>query len=198
LERHLLEELHYITHISNALSICERGLLSHRLAARIDHNDVSSEEVQDRRTGKRVPGGLLLHDYVNTYITARNPMLYKVKEGRLDELCVVRISPAVLDLPDVVMTDRNAAATLCRFQPPAHALPSVELKLIKRRYWGDGDALEQERCWNAKFTEVLVPQRIDVEHLTGIYVANETARATLVEAGCPLSVTINRHLFFLS
>jgi hypothetical protein len=197
-ERHELEELHYITHTLNVPSICEHGLLSHRLAARVSHEDVSSKEVQDRRKGKRVPGGLLLHDYVNTYVTARNPMLYAIKDGQLDDLCVVRVSPAVLDLPDVVMTDRNAAASLCRFQPPAEALANVELRLIRRRYWGDGDALEQERCWNAKFTEVLVPQRIVVEHLTGIYVANDTARTALVDGSCPLSATINRHLFFLA
>lgn len=197
MQREKLAELHYIAHVANVPSICERGVLSHRRAARVGHRSVADPEVQDRRKGKRVPGGLLLHDYANLYITARNPMLFKrIEDGLLDVLCVVRVSAAVLDLEGVVITDRNAATFGCRFKPAPEGLADIDTELIARTYWKDGDALEQERCWNAKFTEVLVPHQIEPCHLTGIYVGTSTAKATLGADGVSLDISRDNDLFF--
>ncbi len=71
-----LDELHYITLIDNVASILTKGILSHRLAEKVPHGSVAMQEVQDRRRNKKVPGGRMLHEYVNTYFSARNPMLY--------------------------------------------------------------------------------------------------------------------------
>lgn len=197
MERDEVEELQYITHVDNIASIAERGILSHRWAGRVAHVDVSLAEVQDRRKSKRIPGGLLLHDYANAYLTARNPMLFKrISEGMLDELCVVRVSSEVLELEGVVMSDRNAAASFCRFQPPEAALPAIDVELVERVFWTDGSQLERELCWNAKFIEVLVPQRIPAEHLIGAYVGSSDAHHILKAADCGLAVEMNRHLFF--
>ena len=198
MERDEIEELQYITHVDNVASIAERGILSHRRAERLEHVDVSLAQVQDRRKGKRLPGGLLLHDYANTYLTARNPMLYKrISEGMLDELCVVRVTSEVLELEGVVMSDRNAAASFCRFRAPEAALPAIDAELIERVFWTDGSQLERELCRNAKFIEVLVPQRIQPEYLIGAYVGSTDARLTLEAADCGLDVEMNKHLFFL-
>jgi hypothetical protein len=70
------------------------------------------------------------------------------------------------------------------------------MSLIEQTYWTDGDALEQTRCWNAKFTEVLVPNSIDPGYLEGIYVGTAAAHKALSDADCPLPVSINRRLFF--
>jgi hypothetical protein len=193
-----VEELHYITHVENIVSICEQGILSHRRAEMVPHNDVSDPEVQDRRKGKRVPGGLLLHDYANTYVTARNPMLFeRIRSGYLDELCVVSVEPSILDLEGVVMTDANAASSFCRFRPPSEALPDLDLALVRRTYWTDGSALEQHRCRNAKFSEVLIPQKIDPHHLTGVvHVGSCAATEGLEGYGCPIEIEHNKRLFF--
>ena len=58
MERAKLKELHYITHVDNVASICAKGILSHRLASRVGHKSVADAEVQSRRSGRRVPGGL--------------------------------------------------------------------------------------------------------------------------------------------
>lgn len=50
-----------------------------------------------------VPGGRPLHEYVNLYFCARNPMLFRIKDLHL-ELCVLQIDTNVLDLPGVVIT----------------------------------------------------------------------------------------------
>ena len=72
------------------------------------------EEIQDRRKIKVVPGGRPLHEYVNLYFDARNPMLYKRRDQHLS-ICVLRIDPTVMELPGVVITDSNASSGYARF-----------------------------------------------------------------------------------
>jgi hypothetical protein len=197
MERERLNELHYITHLDNLPSICSLGVLSNRRAARVGHRSVADPEVQDRRKRKRVPSGLLLHDYANLYVTARNPMLYKrIRDGQIDELCVVRISTAVLNLDGVVVTDRNAAKFGCGFKSPSEGIDDIDGELLTRTYWGDGDALERERCWNTKFTEVLVPDRVPAGCLQGLYVGTGPARSALEAQNLPLEISKNAVLFF--
>jgi hypothetical protein len=97
MERHELAELHYITPISNLHSILEHGVLSHRRAQAFNPTSVAMQEVQDLRAGRRVPGGLPLHEYANLYICARNPMLFKRLFSR-NEICVLSLLPTVVDL----------------------------------------------------------------------------------------------------
>jgi hypothetical protein len=54
-----LQELHYITIISNIPSIMTKGILSHKRSKRINHNSVAMEEIQERRKKKIVPGGVI-------------------------------------------------------------------------------------------------------------------------------------------
>jgi hypothetical protein len=68
MKRNELEELHYITTIRNVPSIMSKGILSHKLVRKIDHNSVAMEVIQERREKKVVPGGRPLHEYVNLYI----------------------------------------------------------------------------------------------------------------------------------
>ncbi|HUB99422.1 MAG TPA: DUF4433 domain-containing protein [Solirubrobacterales bacterium] len=198
MRREDLQELHYITHVGNVPSICERGILSHRRAGAIKHISVAHSEVQDRRRGKRVPGGLLLHDYANLYMTARNPMLYlrARANGLADELCVLQVSQSVLDLPDVVVTDMNAASPYCRFSSVADGLEEVDAERVFRHYWTEGDALEQERCKKAKCAEVLVPGSVDPGCLEGIYAGTKTATGTLESLALDLEITLDADLFF--
>lgn len=199
MERGQLKELQFITHVDNVPSICAAGILSNRRASRLTHKSVADPEVQERRKGKRVPSGLLLHDYANLYVTARNPMLYKrIRDGQTDELCVIRVSTDVLDLDGVVVTDRNAAKFGCGFKSPVEGIDDIDGALLTRTYWGDGGALEQERCWNTKFTEVLVPNRVTPQYLQGLYAGTSAARATLASQGLPLAISENARLFFNS
>jgi hypothetical protein len=200
LRRDELKELHYIAHVDNLHSICSRGLLSHRKAAALAHRSVADPEVQDRRKGKRVPGGLLLHDYANLYMTARNPMLYKLAkhDGYMDELCVVKVSHEVLDLPEVVIADMNAASSYCRFYPAPQGLSDVDSSRVFRHYWTDGDALEQWHCKKAKCAEVLVPGRVEPTYLTGVCVGTSAAKAAVEAQSASLRLVKDPELFFES
>ncbi len=79
-------------------------------------------------------------------------MLYKLARGEelADELCVIRVSNAILDLPEVVVSDMNAASPYCRFHAAAEGLEHIDEERVFRHYWTDGDAIEQEQCKKAK------------------------------------------------
>jgi hypothetical protein len=74
------------------------------------------EVIQERREKKIVPGGRPLQEYVNLYIHARNPMLYVLQSRHID-LCILRVSTEILDLPGVIITDSNASSDYARFAP---------------------------------------------------------------------------------
>lgn len=115
MRRDELDELHYITPIENLPSIMTHGVLSHRKAAAVTHRSVAMTHIQQRRAAVVVPGGRRLHEYVNLYICARNPMMF-VRKRQHRILCVLRIESAVLDLPGVVVTDGNASSVHVLFR----------------------------------------------------------------------------------
>ena len=189
-------ELHYITHISNMPSIMKNGILSHNLAGRVKHKSVAMQDIQKRRTYKRVPGGKFLHDYVNLYFCARNPMLYKRKELH-DELCVLRIDKAVLNLQNVVITDGNSAADYTAFAPSPKGLSKIEHSLVFAKYWTDQDPVKERAKKRAKCAEVLIPNIVNVRYIMGAYVSCNKAKIELEKLTPNLNVTIDLQLFFI-
>lgn len=197
MERHELEELHYIAPIANLESIISRGLLSHRRVSRLAaHQSIALADVQAKRAAKRVPGGRPLHEYVNLYICARNPMLYK-RLAQRQNICVLRVSPAVLDIDDVVITDMNAASDYVRFFPAPDGLNAVERDRVFAEYWAHpGDPFEYFRHSAEKCAEVLVPDRVDASNIRGAYVCNADVRETIDGIGVDIDVEVNRPIFF--
>ncbi len=74
----------------------------------------SLETVQEKRDVKRVPGGLALHEYANVYFHARNPMM-STRRNEAHRLCVLRVSPEILNVPGAVIADQNAASKYVPF-----------------------------------------------------------------------------------
>lgn len=195
MNRNDLQELHYITTIRNVTSIMSKGILSHKCAKKINHNSVAMEVVQERREKKIVPGGRPLQDYVNLYFHARNPMLYVLKSRHID-LCILRVSTEILDLPGVVITDSNASSDYARFAPAPKGLSMVDKDLTFAEYWTHPDPFEAMRRKSAKCAEVLVPDGIDPGLIRGAYVSCPEAKATFEALGVDIPVTINSYLFF--
>jgi len=201
LEREELTELHYIAPVENVASIARRGILSHTLASRIDHTSIAMEEIQARRRVVVVPGGDPLHNYVNLYICARNPMLYK-RRALHARLCVLRINPKVLDLEGVVVSDRNASSQYARFAPPPLGLRLISKEAVFSDFWTHPeDPIAEYRHKSIKCAEVLVPHRVPPELIMGGYVSCEATidllRPALARCGVSWHLTVNRHLFFL-
>ncbi|MBI3609803.1 MAG: DUF4433 domain-containing protein [Nitrospirae bacterium] len=196
MERDDLEELHYITPIKNIPSICRLGILSHRKAETLKHESVAMEEIQKRRAKKTVPPGRLLHDYVNLYICARNKMLFKI-HSQHEKLCILRIGPTVLDLPRVIVSDRNASSDYARFEPAPSGLRVIDRDLVFAKYWTHpDDPFEEMRHGSIKCAEVLVPDSVPYRFIMGAYVSgNESlTRFNALDVNVPAS--INGDLFF--
>jgi hypothetical protein len=170
MERSRVTELHYITPLSNIGSIVAHGLLCHNMVKKLPHQSVASQEIQDRRVGKRVPGGLMLHDYANLYLDARNPMMYVLKANSLVPLGVVRIMPTVLDLPGAVISDGNAAASSTRFFSSPAGLTVLDESMVFARYWTHADHWEHAEHKRIRCAEVLIPYVIPIQYLKGVFV----------------------------
>ncbi|MBP8986102.1 MAG: DUF4433 domain-containing protein [Syntrophobacterales bacterium] len=195
MQREELVELHYITPIANVSSIMRLGILSHNRAKRVEHQSVAMNEIQDRRAKVTVPGGRKLHEYVNLYICARNPMMYK-RQAQFMDLCVLRVSPGVIDLPGVVITDSNASGDYVRFSAAPRGLAIVDRDWTFADDWRDPDPIQYFRKKAAKCAEVLVPDRVKPYYITGAYVSCQEAGTALERLGTGLAVEINSNLFF--
>jgi hypothetical protein len=196
MRREDVEELHFITSIANVPSILEHGILSNQRAKGMVHTSIAMEEVQSLRDTKAVPGGRGLHDYANLYFTARNPMMFKRKDAHA-EICVLRISAAVLDLPGVVVTDRNAARGWARFREPDAGLERLDKDELFADDWRHpGDPVAYDRHKGLKCAEVLVPERVPPDLIIGAYVSCEASRRQLKELCPKLVVCQFPHLFF--
>jgi len=153
-------------------------------------------EIQARRSNKQIPGARSLHDYANLYFDAHNPMLSRCRQ-RNDEICVLRVDPAVLDVPAVIVTDRNAAADWASFWPLNDGLQKIDRERVFARYWLHRDDLYEERSHKAeKCAEVLIPDRIETRLIVGAYVANKTALTSFQTLGSGLLVQICNDMFF--
>ncbi len=191
-----LAELQFITHIDNLASILEHGILSHNQMAAHQHVSVAMQAVQDRRAQKVVPGGRRLHDYANLYICARNPMMF-VRRSQHESLCVISISPTVLDIPGTVITDQNAASNYVRFAAAPDGLAYVDRELTFSRNWTHpGDQIAEWRHKAAKCAEVLVPDSVQPDRVLRVYVSGEVGRQRAMAAQAGKPVQINADLFF--
>jgi ssDNA thymidine ADP-ribosyltransferase, DarT len=204
LAREHLTELHCIQPITNVESILELGILSHLRAEKVPHVSVAMEEIQERRTLVKVPGtGRRLHSYANVYVNARNKMMFKLVRdpdyADHDELCVLRIALDVLDEEGVIIADRNASTDHVKFRPAPDGLTSITKELVFARYWNHDDPIEKQRHGALICAEVLVPDVVHPDFITGAYVSCEAAADDLrdgINLPDGFTVTIDADLFF--
>lgn len=194
-----IEELHYISPIENMESICRRGILSHDRAKKVSHESVAMGEIQERRKKVTIPGGRPLHQYVNLYFHARNPMMFK-RKGLHKELCVIRVSKKVLRIDGVVIADRNASSDYVLFVSAPDGLRFLDKELVFAKYWTHGDQIEQFRRASIRCAEVLVPEKVPADYLLGAYVSCEESKRTLYDiikdTKSDIEITVNPDLFF--
>lgn len=198
MDRKDLTELHYIASIDNLASIMELGLLSHIRVKDIAHSDVSLPEVQAKRAKKQVPGGLMLHEYVNLYMNARNPMMYRIVKSTTDhkKLCVLRVSVEVLDLNNVVIADGNSASDYIKFQPSPVGLDDLDKSYIFTDSWNDPDRIEKFKRATKICAEVLVPNVVSSDYILGMYVSCEETKKLIESKVADLDIQILPKMFF--
>jgi hypothetical protein len=197
MERKDLNELHYITHIANVASILSYGILSHNRAKKLNHKSIADQTIQDLRVKKVIPGDGLLHDHVNLYFCARNPMMY-VRRNQHESLCVLSLKTSLLDLEDVKISDGNAAAKseYTAFYKSPDGLRSLDYELIFARDWNDNNPAKKFFKRSKKCAEILIPNRVDPSFIRGAYVSNRLTQRKLKSLNPGLKVEISSDLFF--
>lgn len=178
----------------NIQSVREHGILSYERAAKLKHHSVAMPAVQDLRDKKRVPRGLKLHQYANLYFHARNPMMFKRKNDATN-ICVLRVSTAVLKIDGVVITDCNAASDYVRFLHPSQIslLDFDAIFALDWRHQNDPAAYWRHR--SQKCAEILVPHSVDSKYVTGAYVVNRDVAVRLHQI-FDLPIEIDSGMFF--
>ncbi len=187
--------LYNIQAIENIPSIMSRGLLSNERAQRINHISIAMNEVQSRRDAVRVPNGLKLHQYANLYFDPWNPMLSK-KRSQNEEICILKFDRAVLDIENVILSDKNASSSYAAFYGVRDGLEMIDFDLVYSRYWTDEDYYEQCRKKSIKCAEVLVPYFIPYDYVVSAAVINEKTAKRLGNAGFNRNIIIEPRVFF--
>ena len=198
MNRSQITELHNIMLINNMPSILQHGILSHNRIAGMPHDSIAMTEIQDRRSQRVVPVGRPLHDYANLYFHARNPMMY-LRRNRHMELCILRISLEVLDLPNVVIADRNASTEYVRFAPSPSGLTNINYDLVFARDWNHQDPIEKAEHKAVKCAEVLVPEKIEPRFIIGCYLScaqSYQSLSQILSFPNQLEIALNGDLFF--
>ncbi|MFG2598464.1 DUF4433 domain-containing protein [Streptomyces sp. NPDC048462] len=180
----------------NLESIARFGLLSHHAAEKIPHHSVASASVQDNRVNKCIPGGGLLHSYVNTYFHARNSMMFKLMADGVRELVVIRIASSVLELPDVVVSDGNAATGTTRFFPSPGGLAHLNADRVYAESWNSADVWEKAERKRMRSAEVLVPDSVLPEYFIGCYTLNNADAAVCSGIAPFWKVEVNANVYF--
>ena len=187
--------LYNIQAIENIPSIMRRGLLSNEKAARIAHTSIAMNEVQERRDKIRVPNGLELHQYVNVYFDPHNPML-SARRNQNNDICILKIDCGILDMPDVVVSDRNASSDYASFYSPRIGMEEIDFNLVYARYWTDEDYYAQMEKKSTKCAEVLVPYMIPYEYVICAAVIDKNVAHKLEDVGFDKKIEIVPRVFF--
>lgn len=182
-------EFHCIMPIGNISSVMQRGILSHNEASKLPHahESVADEEVQLRRAR--------VHHFANLYFHARNPMMYKLRfQSR--RICVLAVDFRVLSLPDVRLTDMNAAKSMARFFP-VWQWQSLDFDMILARSWQDEDENRMRDKKARRCAEILIPNHVPPSYITHAYVQDSTEAEFLRQQGFDLPIILEPDLFFL-
>jgi len=114
------------------------------------------------------------------------------------QICVLRVSSDVLDIPNVVVTDSNAGSKYVRFSPAPGGLAIVDRERTFARWWNHpDDQIDQWRHSAQKCAEVLVPDAVPTRYINGAYASCDESNQVLLDGGFNLPVTRNGDLFFL-
>lgn len=174
----------------------QNGILSNERSKMLTHESLAMGEIQAKRKNKRIPGARRLHEYANLYFDAHNPMLSK-RRSQNNEICILCINSSVLDLPDVVISDRNAASDWARFGTVSDGLSALDKNKIYAKYWTNVN--NQYDAWESKSikcAEVLIPDRVESKFISRAYIANKTALKAFEKLNIPLTVSIRSDIFF--
>jgi O-acetyl-ADP-ribose deacetylase (regulator of RNase III) len=174
----ILQNLYYIVHLENIVSILRHGIYSHNqmMTLNLEHHGIDNRQVNERRANRRV-GDRTLWDYANLYFQPRNAMLYQVvHQYGPKQVAILSLKKSLLKRKDIFVTTGNAASLGSEIlaSPIAYNQLNVIARNIDRDWWDTTDGSKR-----SMMAECLVPDQIAPEYIQTIYVASKDVQKTL-------------------
>lgn|SRR5487761_88742 len=192
-----IRELYYITHVDNIASIIANGILSHTLIQQkgIRFTPIYDAQIVASRQQRKTPSGSSLWEYANLYFQPRNPMMYRVAlEKSTKSLAVVGVKRGVLSLPDIFVTDGNAASRETNFYPlgtTRNMLPLI-VRETDKQWWNTLDGSKRRIM-----AECLVPKLVPPDYIEELIVSDhEVAERVRERVGSDFDVVSHSEIFF--
>lgn len=179
-----LRGLYYITHINNLPSILKSGIFCHRKVEeeKIDFTSIYDTKIVASRKEKKVTDASNLWDFVNLYFQPRNAMLYRViffSGVKAEDIIIIGLRSSILEKKDIFVTTGNAASPYTEILPQVKAqkhLKSIREK-VDKEWWASADGSKREIM-----AECLIPDKVESENISEIYVSNDKALNKVEEA----------------
>ena len=181
--------------IENIPSVIENGILSYNNAKLYKHTSVALEGVQNRRERVKIPNGGYLHSYANLYFTYHNPMLYKRKD-EADSICILAVSPRVLNIEGCILSDQNASTDLVKFYTPEDGLENIDFNMVFAQNWTDTNPYTNRLKKATKCAEILIPNCVPYDYILGAYVVSEESADSLRQTGFDKKIVVNSKVFY--
>ncbi|MEB3340507.1 DarT ssDNA thymidine ADP-ribosyltransferase family protein [Okeania sp.] len=199
-----IQNLFYITHIENIISILEKGILSHQL---IEYNQLKpttiyNSQIVDNRYQKIVFNNKSLWSFANLYFQPINAMLYSIiHKYAIEEIVIISVKRDILTRRDIWITTGNAAHNDSEIISIQEAEELNILKQIKKEtdkeWWSNEDGSKRKIM-----AECLVPDVVPATNIQTIYVACEKANQSLRDTfarnnyGKNISIVVEPTKFF--
>ncbi len=185
--------LYHITDYRNLPSILEHGeLLAYSKVSfdKISYKDIAHQTIQTRRSTTEVPVSPygMLHDYVPFYFAPRSPMLYAIKNGKVEGIAgtqsdiiylVTNINEIAESEREFVFTDGHAIMSLTDFYNDLAYLDEVDWPVMESMYWNDSDRFPDRK--RRRQAEFLVYESVPLNLFLGIGVRNERIKVIVEE-----------------
>jgi hypothetical protein len=175
----------HFTHLDNLASVIQYGLLATvtKDLLGIDHRDIASASIQERRSTMEVPVGAggTVHDYVPFYFCSKNPMLLSVlntKNVDQQHILFLCLGIDILNREGTVFTDASANTKVPPnfFDDPAD-LDKLDWAAINSLKWGSKS--DEER--HHRMAELLVHNHVDIKDIGHIVAWNGSTKKSVIE-----------------
>ena len=198
--------LYRMVHIANMGHIIQYGI-THKdsLASNPSYLPIGDNSLIDVRSGKRLPDGTRLGDYIPFYFHYRMPMLYVLQKGfnqlpacPADQIvyCISSVQK-VLDLGlDFIFTNGHAAAGLSSFydkKDVERITTLLDFEAITASYWKSEHDLDLKRRKEAEF---LILGDVPSEAILGFAAFNESAQKQIANFSPQQPIIIRPNYYF--
>ena len=183
-KKHKIPNLCHFTHIDNLNSILKEGLLPEEEVERrkIKLTSIADAEVKSVRRNKTIPlskyQGKTVSQFVPLYISAKNPMLYKILYGYKippENVIIIKVDTLKIIKGDYCFFDGNAASEFSKAYIRLEQLEKLDWKAIKQSSWAD-DEEKRKKC-----AEFLVYPKVEPQDFYQIVVFNEKTKTKVEE-----------------